>query len=113
AVRLDLRLAGQAQLLLHGDLDREAVTVPARLAGDVVAAHGAVAGEDVFEYAGLDVVDARHAVGRGRAFVEDPGRAVRVLLQGALEDLLLAPALQDGVFQCGQVDLCRKRTEVL
>ena len=66
AVRLDVLLAGEAELLLDRQLDRQAVAVPAGLAGHVVAAHGAEAREDVLEDAGLDVVGAGHAV-RGRA----------------------------------------------
>src|SRR5690606_40995547 len=84
AVRLDLGLAGEAELLLHRDLDREAVAVPAGLARHVVAPHGLVAGEDVLEDARLDVVDPGHAVRRGRALIEDPRGAVRVLLPRAL-----------------------------
>jgi hypothetical protein len=45
-----------AQLLLDGDLHREAVTVPAALALDVVAAHRLVAGVDVLEHAREHVV---------------------------------------------------------
>lgn len=45
AVRLDVLLAGEAQLLLHRQLHREAVAVPAGLAAHVVAAHGAEAGK--------------------------------------------------------------------
>ena len=59
AVRLDVLLAGEAELLLDGQLDGEAVAVPAGLAGHVVAAHGAEAREDVLEDARLDVVGAR------------------------------------------------------
>ena len=64
------------ELLLDGELDRQAVAVPAGLAGDVVALHRPVAREDVLEDPRLDVVRAGHAVGRRRALVEDPERAV-------------------------------------
>ena len=70
AVRLDLLLAGQPQLLLHLQLHGQAVRVPPALADDVVAPHGLVAGDDVLEHPRQDVVDARRAVGRGRALVE-------------------------------------------
>lgn len=105
AVRLDVLLAGEAELLLDGQLDREAVTVPAGLAGDVVALHRPVAGEDVLEDAGLDVVGAGHAVGGRRALVEDPLGAALGLLQAALEDLVVLPERQDPVLQGRQVDL--------
>ena len=90
AVRLDVLLAGEAELLLDGQLDRQAVAVPAGLAGDVEALHRPVAGEDVLEDAGLDVVGAGHAVGGRRALVEDPLGAALGLLQAAGEDLSLA-----------------------
>lgn len=75
------------------------------LAGHVVAAHGAEAGEDVLEDACLDVVGARHAVGGGRALVEHPLGAALGLLQGLGEDLLFAPEVEHGVLERGQVDL--------
>ncbi|CAM5540181.1 hypothetical protein SGLAM104S_07434 [Streptomyces glaucescens] len=105
AERLDVLLAGEAQLLLDRQLDRQPVAVPARLAGHVVAAHGAEAGEDVLEDARLDVVGAGHAVGGGRAFVEHPLGAALGLLQALGKDLLLAPEVEHGVLERGQVDL--------
>lgn len=112
AVRLDVLLAGQAELFLDGHLDGQAVAVPARLAGHAVALHRLVAGEEVLEDAGLDVVHAGHAVGGGRALVEDPVGAAGVLLDRALEDLAVPPAVEHLVFKRGQVDLRGKRTEI-
>ncbi len=105
AVRLDVLLAVEAQFLLDGQLDRQPVAVPAGLAADVVALHGAEAGEDVLEDAGLDVVGAGHAVGGRRALVEDPLGAALGLGEGAVEDLVLAPEVEHGVFEGGQVHL--------
>ncbi len=105
AVRLDVLLAVEAQLLLDGELDGQAVAVPAGLAGHVVAAHRAEAGEDVLEDAGLDVVRAGHAVRGGRALVEDPLGAALGLLQGLGEGLALAPEVEDRVLKGRQVDL--------
>lgn len=105
AVRLDVLLAGEAQLLLDGQLDRQAVAVPAGLAGDVVALHGPEAREDVLEDAGLDVVGAGHAVGGRRALVEDPLGTTLGLLQAAPEHLLVLPEAEDLVLERGQVDL--------
>lgn len=105
AVRLDVLLAVEPEFLLDRQLDRQPVAVPAGLAGDVVAAHGAEAGEDVLEDPGLDVVGAGHAVRGRRALVEDPLGTPPGLLQGASEDLVLAPEVEHGVLQRGQVDL--------
>ncbi|CAM5252016.1 hypothetical protein SXANM310S_03927 [Streptomyces xanthochromogenes] len=74
AVRLDVLLGLEAQLLLDRELDRQTMAVPAGLAGHVVALHRAEAGEDVLEDAGLDVVGAGDPRGGGRALVEDPLR---------------------------------------
>lgn len=105
AVILDVLLAGEAQLLLHRQLDRQAVAVPAGLAGHMVALHRLEAREDVLEDPGLDVVGAGHTVGGGRALVEDPvGQAAR-LLDRAGERLALVPQRQHLVFEGGQVDL--------
>ena len=91
AVPLDVRLAGEAQLLLHGELDRQAVAVPAGHPGHRVALHGLEPREQVLEGAGLDVVGARRAVGGRRALVEDVGRPAGGLVQAGLEDLVLTP----------------------
>ena len=74
--RLDVALAGGADLLLDLDLDRQAVAVPAALAADLVPGHRLVARVDVLERARLDVVDPGASVRGGRALVEDP-RAAR------------------------------------
>src|SRR3712207_9226889 len=58
AVALDVGLAGEPELLLDGDLDGQAVAVPAGPAGHVPALHGLEAGEDVLERPRLDVVGA-------------------------------------------------------
>ena len=83
AVALDVGLAREPELLLDGDLDGQAVAVPARAAGDVVTLHGLEAGEDVLEGAGLDVVGARAAVGGRRSLVEHPLRPAGRALQRA------------------------------
>ena len=80
-VRLDVPLAGQAEFLLHRDLDRQPVAVPAALARDVKPLHGLEPGEQVLEGARLHVVGAGLPVGGGRSLVEDPGGPARGLLQ--------------------------------
>jgi hypothetical protein len=111
AVALDVGLAGEAELLLDRDLDRQAVAVPAGAAGHVPALHGLEAGEDVLERARLDVVRARAAVGGRRPLVEVPLRPVGGGLQRAGEDLVGLPATQDLLLQGGQVDLRGQRAE--
>ena len=110
AVRLDLLLAGQAQLLLHLQLHGQAVGVPPALADDAVAAHGLVAGDGVLEDPCEDVVDARRAVGRGRALVEHEQRLLLVHLPAALElrpakDVALPPEGQHPLLQLREAHL--------
>ncbi len=107
AVLLDLRLAVDAELLLHGQLDRQAVAVPAGLALDVVALHRTEPREDVLEHPGLDVVGAGHPVGGRRALVEGPPRPPGGALLGPGEDVVGGPEVQDPVLHRRQVDLRR------
>ncbi len=104
-VGLDVALAREPELLLHGQLHGQPVAVPAGLPGHMVPLHRPVAGEHVLEHPGLDVVSAWHPVGRGRSFVEDPQRPVLGLGQASSEDLVLAPERQDLAIDGGQVDL--------
>ena len=91
AVGLDLGLARDPQPLLHLELHRQAVAVPAAPPVHETAAHGLEAREDVLEDARQDMVRARTPVGRGRPLVEDEGLTAGALLQAAREDVALAP----------------------
>ena len=93
-VFLDLLLAVQTQLLLHLQLDGETVGIPARLTGNHLALHGAVAGNHILDNTGQHVADMGLTIGRGRAVVEGVGLPFLALLQGLLEDLILSPELQ-------------------
>ena len=93
-VLLDLRLVPYPELLFDGDLDRQAVAVPAALALDAMAAHRLKARVDVLEHAREHVVGAGRAVGRRRALVEDPPRRALARAQRLGEHVALAPALQ-------------------
>ncbi len=100
---LDLLLPGDAELLLHLHLDREPVGVPPGPAGDIVAVHCPETAEEVLVDAGPGVVQARHAVGRRRSLVEDPGRGALALLNGAFEDAVGRPAGQFGLLEGDEV----------
>ena len=101
----DVGLAVQAQLPLDGQLDGQAVAIPAGLAIDVEALHGLEAREDVLEDAGLDVMRPRGAVRGGRALVERPGLVPLGVLQGAPERVALVPEREDLALHGGQIDL--------
>ena len=102
-VALDVVLAGEAELGLHGQLNRETVAVPAALALDVMTLHRLEAGEDVLERPREHVVRAGGAVGRRGALIEPPARAAATKLQRLSEDVALAPAFEDPLFESGKV----------
>ncbi len=109
AVGLDVALAGEAELLLHRELDGQAVAVPAGLPLHAHAAHRLVAGEDVLEHAGLDVVRAGLAVGGRRTLVERPGLGALALRHRGGEGVLGGPEVEDLVLEGGEVHLGRDR----
>ena len=102
AVGLDVVLRLDAQLALHLELDRQAVGVPARLAVDLVAAHGLVAREDVLEDPREHVVGARPPVCGRRTLVEDELRAALAPADRLVEDVALAPALEHALLERGE-----------
>ena len=91
---LDLRLAADAQLLLHLELHGQAVAVPPRLTLDVAAPHGVEAREDVLEHPRQHVVGPRASVGRGWPLVEHVRVGAAAHLHAAPEHIALAPARQ-------------------
>ncbi len=99
AVALDVRLRGEAELLLDLELDRQAVAVPAGLARDEVAAHRLVARKNVLENTRQDVVGPGPPVGRGRALVEDEAGRALAAAHRFVEHVALAPALEHGLLE--------------
>ena len=63
-----------SQDLLHGQLHRQSVRVPARLALHLESPEGLVAAENILDRSRDDMVDARDAVCRGRPFIKDKFR---------------------------------------
>jgi len=105
AVRFDGLASVNAELFFDLDLDREAVGIPACAPGHVVAAHGAIAEEDVLHHPGEHVARMGHAVGRRGAFVEDEALAFGVLLGARLEDGVLVPEIEPLLIEFGEGDL--------
>src|SRR5690242_19062118 len=66
----DLLLAADPQLLLDLDLDRQPVSVPARLSLDAHSLHRAIAAEEVFHRPRKNVMNAGSAVSCWRTFKE-------------------------------------------
>ena len=102
---LDLGLVVDAEFLLDGQLDGQAVAVPAGLAVDASALHRLEAGKDVLEDAGLDVVGARVPVRGRRAFEEGPPLAVLGSLPAAAERVVPLPQLEDLMVHRWQIEL--------
>jgi hypothetical protein len=103
AVLGDGQATRDAGLLLDHHLRGKAVAVPAEAPVDPLAPHGLVAGDDVLDVAGQQVAVVGEPVGEGRAVVEDELVVERALLDGALEGVLLRPAVEQPPFQGGQV----------
>ena len=91
AVFLDLILAVQPQLLLYLQLYRQAVGIPAGLAGHHIALHGAVAGDHILDNAGKHMPDVGLAVGRGGAVIKDIRGALLAGINALFKDMLLFP----------------------
>ncbi len=119
AERLDVALAGGADLLaelggdllLHLELDRQAVAVPAALPRHEVAGHRLEPRVDVLERARLDVVHARAAVGRRRPLVEDPAGRALALGERAAEHVGLPPEREDPPLELREAHLRIDRLE--
>ena len=106
-------LLGDAEFLFHAKLDGQAVGVPAALALHPLALQGLVAAEDVLDGPCHDVVDARLAIGAGRAFVEDPSVVGGALVDAGLEDAVGLPELEEFLVDVGEVELFKFSVHIL
>ncbi len=107
----DLVLVRDPERLLDLDLDREAVTVPPTLAGDVPAAHGVEARVEVFERTRPYVVNAGSGVGGRRALVEHPLGCVFATTEALAKRVLSTPAFENARFESDEVEGRRHRLE--
>ena len=107
AVFLSLRLAVQAEHLLHFQLHRQAVGIPAGLAQHIIAFHRAVARDDVLDRARFHVADVRLAVGGRRPVEERKGGRAFAQLHRFLKDVLVAPEFDDFFLALGEVHVGR------
>ena len=90
----DLLLIEDTKFFLNLMLHWKAVRIPTGLTRYVIALHGFVAREDVFEAARQDVVNTRFAIGGRRAFVKAELRSALGLIQRFLKNIMLTPELQ-------------------
>ena len=91
AVFFNLVFSIQAQLLFHFQLYRQAVGIPAGLAGHHIALHGAVAGDHILDDAGQHMADVGLAVGCGGAIIKDIRGALFAGINALFKDMLLFP----------------------
>ena len=94
---------GYSKFLLHAQLHRQAVCVPAGLAVYLEAAHGLVAVEGVLDASCQHVMYARMAVGRWRSLVEYKLRTALALGYALVEDVAFHPLCQDLLVSLGEV----------
>ena len=87
-------LFGDAETFLHAEFDRQAVGVPAGLALHLEAFHRLVTAEDVLDGAGHHMVDARHAVCRGRTLEKHKGWSALAHLHTLFKKMLCIPCSQ-------------------
>jgi hypothetical protein len=105
--RADL-VARFALLLLDLQLDRQAVTVPARHIGRIEAVERARLDDDVLEHLVDRMTDMDLAVRVGRAVVQDEGRSARAGLADQGVERHRLPALEHRGLALGEVRLHRK-----
>ncbi len=105
AVLDDVGAARDRQLALDLHLGRQAVAVPAESAGDLVAPHGLVAGDDVLDVAGQEVPVVGQAVGERRPVVERELDFVGAGVDRGGEGALGRPALEGPLLDGGEVGL--------
>ena len=106
-VVFDVFLGVDAQLLAHFHFDRQSVRIPARFSFAQIAAHGAVAREQVFDRPGQAVAGVWHAVGRRRTFVEHESALVAIAppLERLFVDFRLTPKAEDFFFQLRKLNV--------
>ena len=107
AVRLDLILAVDAELLLNLKLNGQTVCIPTRLTKDALALHSLVTGYHILDYSSKHVTDVGLTV-CGRRSVEE-GVIITALSVGnaLLEDFVFFPEFSGSFFSLDKVQVCR------
>ena len=105
AVRFDLFLAVDADLMLDGELDRQSVGIPAGFARHVGALHDMIARDHILDHAGQDMADVRLSVCRGRSVVKCVVRRPLALFIALSEDVVFLPESVDVFFPVNKVQV--------
>ena len=100
---VDLGLVGDAQLTFDFEFGGQPVGVPAEPALNLVAAHGAVPRDDVFDVAGEQVPVVRQPVGERRPVVEDVFRGPVAAGDAGPEGVVAGPVVEHLEFERREV----------
>ena len=87
-------LFGDAEFLFYAEFNRQSVGIPSGFALHLIALHGFVAAEGVFDCTCQNVVNARHAVCRRRTFEEEERLVPFTHSDTFVEQIFLFPLLQ-------------------
>ena len=99
-------LLRDAQRLLHRQLHRQAMRVPASLTLHLEALHRLISQERIFNRSAHHVVNARMSVGRWWTFKKDELRTALALLNALVEHILCVPLFQNLLVHIGEVQFC-------
>ncbi len=105
-VFLDLLLTVQTQKLLHLQLHRKPVRIPARFPRHHTAFHGPVSGDHVLDDTGQYMSDVRLSVGCGRTVIKRIGRSVLSAFHTFAERVIFFPELFHFLLTFHKVHVC-------
>ena len=96
---------GDAESLLHTELNRQSVSVPSCLAVNLEALHRLVTADDVLDGTSQNVVNARHSVCRRRSFIENERRMTFFFLYRTMEHVFFVPVVKHFAVHLSEVQL--------
>ena len=106
-VFLDLLLAVQSQHLLHFQLNRESMGIPAGLSRHVAPLHGAVSRNHILDHTGKDMADMRFSVGGRRTVIKCVGFSLFSVINALLENIVIFPEFFNFFFSRYKIQVCR------
>ena len=106
SVLFNLFLAVQAQKLLHLQLHRKSVGIPAGLSGNHIPLHGTVTGNHILDGTGFHVADMRFPVCGGRSVIKGISRAALPDFHTFFKYFVVFPELFHLVFPFHEVQIC-------
>ena len=96
---------GNTEGILSESFDGQTMGIPSEPAFDIFAAHGLIAGHNVFDGTGKQVTVMRKSGGKRRAVVKDELFIIFALFERFVKDVVFLPELQDLFFHSREVDL--------